>query len=301
MRKSGYDNDFAAAVMVSASTIGPIIPPSITAVVYAVLAEISVGALLLAGLVPGILLGLAQMVIVYVIARRKNYPRGPRVPWGQAVRAFIGAVPALLTPVIILGGIAGGVFTPTEAGAVACAYAVVLGFVTRRLTFRQLWRGVVETGRVTATIMIILATASVLSWVIAVERVPQAVAAGLLGVTASPVVILLLVNLALVVVGCFMDTAAAMILLVPVLAPLAVKIGVDPVHLGIIVVLNLVIGMATPPVGYALFIGCSIARASIDEISRRIWPFLLVSFAVLLLVTFVPAVSLWFPRLFVPF
>ena len=244
---------------------------------------------------------MAQMAVVYVIAWRRNYPRGPRVTWLQTVRAFVGAVPALVTPVIILGGIAGGICTPTEAGAIACAYAVLLGFVTRRLTLRQLWRGMVETGRVTATIMIILATASVLSWVITVEKVPQALTSWLLGVTASPVVVLLLVNLVLIVVGCFMDTAAAMILLVPVLAPLAIKIGVDPVHFGMIVVLNLVVGMATPPVGYALFIGCTIAKISIDEISRRIWPFLLVSFAMLFLVTYVPALSLWFPRLFLSF
>jgi C4-dicarboxylate transporter DctM subunit len=301
MRKDGYDKEFAAAVVAASATIGPIIPPSITAVVYGVIAEVSVGALLLAGLIPGILMGSFQMIVVHVVARRRGYPAGQKVSWAATFRVFVAALPALVTPAIIMGGIVLGIFTPTEAGAIASAYALVLGLIYRKFTLRTLGKCLTETGILTASVMLILACASVLSWIIAVEKLPQVVAGQLFAFTANPYVILLLINLFLFLVGCFMDTAAAMILLVPVLAPVASVLGVHPVQFGTMFILNMVIGMATPPVGYALFIACSVGRISIDQIARAIWPLLIASIVVLALVTYVPQISLWFPSLFLTF
>lgn len=301
MKKEGYSEDFAAAVIAAAATIGPIIPPSITAVVYGALAEVSVGALLLAGLIPGILMGVYQMAAIYVIARKRGYPLGERLSWRRRFRSFIAAIPALVTPVIIIGGIMSGIFTPTEAGAVAAGYALLLGLVWRRLTLRSIADSLLETGRLSASIMLIIATASVLSWIVSIEKVPQLISGVLFGLTTNPFLILLMINVLLLIVGCLMDTAAAMILLVPVLAPIAQLLGINPIQFGMIFVLNMVIGMATPPIGYSLFIACAVGKVSIDRISREIWPFILVSLLVLALVTYVPQVSLWFPGLFLTF
>jgi tripartite ATP-independent transporter DctM subunit len=246
-------------------------------------------------------MGVFQMIVVHIVARRRGYPFGEKASWARTFRVFVAALPALVTPAIIMGGIVLGIFTPTEAGAIASAYALVLGLVYRKLTVRALGKCLAETGILTASVMLILACASVLSWIIAVEKLPQVVAGQLFAFTTNPYVILLLINLFLLLVGCFMDTAAAMILLVPVLAPVAALLGVHPVQFGMMFVLNMVIGMSTPPVGYALFIACSVGRVSIDQISRAIWPLLIASIVVLGLVTYVPQISLWFPRLFLNF
>jgi C4-dicarboxylate transporter DctM subunit len=299
MEKEGYDVDFAAAVTATSSTIGPVIPPSIPFIVYGVLGEVSIASLFLAGMIPGILLGLSMMGVVSYYARKRNYPKGKWPSFKEAWKSLIDAGLVLIMPLIILGGILTGVFTPTESACIAVFYALLVGFfIYRDLKIRDLPQILIQTGATSSLVMLVIGMASIFSWMLASEEVPQMVTEAMLSLTSNKIMILLLVNLVLLIVGTFMETTASLIILTPVLLPLMVEIGVDPLHFGVIIVLNLVIGLTTPPVGVCLFIACSIARTRLEKLSRAILPFLGASIAVLIICTYWADLMLMIPKWF---
>lgn len=299
MEKEGYSRSFATAITLGGSLIGPIIPPSITMVIYAVTAGASVGALFLAGIVPGLLAALGMMLVIYLHAKRHNYPVHGSFSFRRVAATAKDAIIALMMPLIILGGIFGGVMTPTEAAAVAVLYAFIVGFfIFRELKVADLWTILLNTGIVTAFVMLIVGAARIFSDLMAQEAVPQEIAAMILSITENRILLLLLLNVLLLLVGCLMDTTAAIIILVPVLLPVAMAAEVDPLLFGVMMTINLVIGLATPPVGIALFLGSDVGNVRLESLIGRFWPFLLVYIVVLLLVTYVSAVSLMVPRFF---
>lgn len=295
-----YDPDFGNGVVASAAMLGPIIPPSIPMVVYALAAGgVSIAGLFIAGIIPGIVLAAGMMAIAYVIARRRRFPVRART---MTLREFLPEMwtvfPALLMPVIILGGILGGIFTATEAAAVAVAYAVVVGLlVTKELHWRDIPQALVRSAVATSVVFMLIACSNGVSWLLTTQQVPSLVAQFLKAYASSPWVFLLIINIFLLIVGCLMDLSAAMIMLVPILAPIALTYGVDPLHFGFIVTLNLTIGLLTPPVGAILFVVCGISKISLERLVRAILPFLLWQIAVLALVTYVPWFAVWLPRL----
>lgn len=298
MRDAGYDDDFAVAVTAASSTIGPIIPPSLPMVIYGVMASASVGQLFAAGFIPGLLMAVSLMLMVAWYARRRNYPRDTRFNFGLIGKTFAHAFLSLMTPVIIVGGILTGVFTPTEAAIAAVAYALVLGlFVYRTLDWRRLLHVSMETIETTVIILLIVAAASIFAWILTSNRFSEQFAELLLTITDNPILILLLLNLVMLVIGLFMETVAAITILVPVLLPIAMKIGVDPVHFGVIMVLNLMIGLLTPPVGMVLFVLSRVSGISFERCSAATMPFLVPLVIVLLLITYVPQFSMWLPTL----
>ena len=298
MRDAGYEPDFSVGVTAASSTIGPIIPPSLPMVIYGVVASASIGQLFAAGLVPGLLMAVALMVMVAWYARRRNYPRDASFSLANLGRSFLRAFLSLLTPAIIVGGILLGVFTPTEAAVAACAYALLLGVVVyRTLTWRRLLRVSFDTIETTAIIMLIVAGASIFAWILTSNRVTELFADFILTVTENPYLILLLINLILILVGCFMETIAAITILVPVLLPIVVKVGIDPVHFGVVMVLNLMIGLLTPPVGMVLYVLSRVSGVPFERCVSATWPFLIPLVAVLFAVTFIPALSMWLPTL----
>lgn len=298
MEEEGYGSDYAAALTAAGGVIGPIIPPSIVMVVYASIMPVSVGALFAAGFIPGILLGLGLMVVAYAIGVRRNHPRRETpVPLREYFRGFRDAFWAILMPLIILGGILTGIFTPTEAAAVAVAYALVVGLVIfRSLTWSNILDAVINSAVTSAVILFIVAASNPFGWVMALEQIPQRVATSVLSITTNQTLILLLINLILFIAGMLMETTANILLLAPVLAPLAIKVGVSPLHFAIIMVVNLCIGLATPPVGVNLFVAAPIARTSLERIAQAIIPFLAIETAVLLVITYVPSLTLTIPR-----
>lgn len=287
MQREGYDTDFSAAVTATSSTIGPVIPPSIPFIIYGVLGEVSIASLFLAGLVPGILLGLFMMAVVAIYAHKRKYPKEKLPTLKAALNSFYEAALVLIMPLIILGGILTGIFTPTESACIAVFYALFIGLVVHRdIKLKDLPKILIETGVTSSLVMLVIGMASIFAWVLASEQVPQMVTEAMLSITQNKILILLLMNIALLIIGTFMETAASLIILTPVLLPLMISIGVDPLHFGVILVLNLVIGLTTPPVGVCLFIACSIANTRLERVSRAIIPFLLSSIAVLLLATY---------------
>lgn len=300
MTKAGYSGRFAATITAVSSTIGPIIPPSIPFVIYGSLANVSVGALFLAGIVPGLLMAASLMGVIMLVAKRMNLPRGDALPpFREALSVVSKAGPALLLPPTILLVIMTGIATPTEAAVVAAAYAFVLGrFVYRELdwaaTIDVLW----DTARQTAQVMFIIALAAPFGWVLIQQQIPNAILNAFLAMSSEPWVILLIINAVLLLLGMFIEGIAIMIIAYPVLLPIILKIGVDPVHFGVILVLNIMIGLVTPPVGLCLYVVAGIAKISIAEITREIWPYVLALIGVLMVITYVPAISLWLPHLF---
>ncbi len=299
MSKQGYPKAFSVAVTAASSIIGPIIPPSIVFIMYGVLASTSIIDLFLAGIVPGILLGLSQMAVIQLMAKRRDFAAGSPTSFSKIIHTGIRAIPAMILPFIILGGILGGVFTPTEAGAVAVLYGVILaGLVYRKLTAPTVVRIGLNVGRNLGELLLIIGASNLLAWILAAEQVPQRIAEGMLFISTEPVVLLLLINLVLFIVGMFLDTFPALIILTPVLLPIAEGIGVDRLHLGVIMVLNLMVGTVTPPVGVCLFIACNIGKVEVEAAIREILPFILASMFVVLLITFVPELATTVPRLF---
>jgi C4-dicarboxylate transporter DctM subunit len=299
MEKRGYPRDYATALACAASLIGPIIPPSITMVIYAVAAGASVAGLFLAGVVPGLMIALSLMGYVYVRARLRGEMPMHRFSFREVVQRGKDAIVALLMPIIILGGIFAGVMTPTESAAVAALYAVLAGaFVFRRLTLRDIYECLLNTGVITSFIMLIVGTARIFSDLLVSEAVPQSIVAGMLGITKDPLLLLLLVNVLLLIVGCLMDTTAAIIILTPVLLPVVTQAGVDPKLFGVIMCINLVIGMATPPVGVALYLASEIGKVRLEQLIVAIWPMLLLLIGVLFVITYVPQLPLALPRFF---
>ncbi len=299
MSKQGYPKAFSVAVTAASSIIGPIIPPSIVFIMYGVLASTSIIDLFLAGIVPGILLGLSQMAVIQLMAKRRDFAAGSPTSFSKIIHTGIRAIPAMILPFIILGGILGGVFTPTEAGAVAVLYGVILaGLVYRKLNAPTVLRIGLNVGRNLGELLLIIGASNLLAWILAAEQVPQRIAEGMLFISTEPVVLLLLINLVLFIVGMFLDTFPALIILTPVLLPIAEAIGVDRLHLGVIMVLNLMVGTVTPPVGVCLFIACNIGKVEVEAAIREILPFILASMFVVLLITFVPELATTVPRLF---
>lgn len=297
LTEAGYGRGFAAAVCAAAATLGPIIPPSILMVIYAWQANVSLGDLFIAGLIPGLVMAVAMMLVIDRTARRRGFPRDAAFSSARLGRAAREALWALAMPVLILVGFRMGVFTATEIAAVACAYSLVVGlFVYRTLTWRGLPAILLATGRETAAILVIAAGAAPFGWILGVEQAPQKVAALLTAISSEPWVILLILNLALLVAGMFMETLAIMIILVPILIPLLNAVGIDLLHFGIVLLVNLVIGQITPPVGVLMFVASSVSRTHLGLIVREIGPFVLALIAALGLLTYVPALSLWLPR-----
>jgi len=297
MKKRGYDEKFALGLTGASSLIGPIMPPSIPAIVYAVSAGVSVGALFFAGVLPALVLTFILCVFVYRNARKNPIREEGSARVIPVSRAIAMALPVLLTPVIILGGILGGIFTPTEAAAAAVVWVLILSACYRSLSFKA-FRGVlVRTSTTTGSILLIVAAAGLFGWVIAREQGPQAVTEFMLRVTDNPFVFLLLVNLALLVIGMLLEPVAALLITVPVLLPAAVEFGIDPLHFGIVMILNLVLGLLTPPVGLVLYVLSSVTGAKVQTVTRGTVPFLIPLLITLLLITFIPALSLWLPGL----
>ncbi|WP_377807443.1 TRAP transporter large permease [Azospirillum sp. A29] len=298
MRKSGYDAPFAAAVTAAASTVGPIIPPSVPMIIVGTLTGLSVGKMFMAGAVPGLLLGLGMMLTVWILARARNYPREPWQGFGALVRASRGAFWALLMTAIILFGIVGGYFTPTEASIVSAIYAFVIGlFVYKGFKLRQLPGILLESAIGSGGLILLVGLANVFGWILTSEQIPQAIASSMLALTTNKYLIILLINILLLIVGTFMETIAALIILFPPLLAVATQVGIDPIHFATFAVLNLMIGLTTPPVGVCLFVAANIAKISLGAITKAIWPFLLCNILILFLVSYIPALSLWLPSL----
>ena len=299
IRRRNYDRDFAAAIIAAGGSLAAIIPPSLLMVVIASISNISVGALFLAGVIPGLITAFGLMAISYLFARRGGAQYAIITPFDRRrlVRAFIEAIPAMGMPIIIVGGIVGGIFTPTEAAAVAVLYGLIVGVVVHReLKVAALPKIILRSAAISASVMIILASASIFSWLISNARVADTVGTLLRNFSSHPATYLLIVNLLLLVVGMFMESIAAMLILVPVLMPLAVSYGIDPVHFALVVVFNLTIGFITPPYGIALYVAATVAERGILQVARKVWQPLLVMVAVLLLISYVPAVGLWLPN-----
>ena len=300
MKKEGYDVDFSTSVVATAATLGPIIPPSITMVVYGVTMNVSIGGLFLAGLIPGVIMGLSMMTMIYYFARKRDYPKNERRPTlRQVIKGSREALAALVLPIIILGGIMSGIFTATEAAAIAVFFALIFGFfVFRTLTLKDLPKILVNCAITSSVTMLLIGTANIALWFLATQQVPEKVSSFLLSISHSPYVLMLIVNIILLITGCFMETGAAIILFAPILAPILTGAGFHPLHVGFVFVFNLVVGMITPPVGICLFVGCSVARISMERLSRAIWPFILLLIVVLLIFSYVPDISMIVPRIF---
>lgn len=300
MDDDGYDTTFSAAVTAASSVIGPIIPPSIPVVIFALVGSVSVGGLFLAGVVPGVLIGLGLMAVSYVLARRHNYgTKRPMVSLAELAASTRGAVIPLIMPLIILGGILSGIFTPTEAASVAVAYAIVIGFlVLRTLRFRDLPPIFFRSMLITSTILMVMACANIFAWILGTQQIPQTLAAAIAGWTSNPYALLLLINLILLLVGCFLEGIASIVIMVPILLPLASQAGIDPLHFGIVVVMNLMIGLITPPLGLCLFVASSVAKVDLVPLIRATFPFLMVEILMLFVVTYWPQVVLFIPHVF---
>ena len=298
MKDEGYDPETAAAITAASATIGPIIPPSLPMVIYGVTADVSIGRLFLAGVIPGLLMAVALMAMVAEIARRRNMPRHPFPGIRDVWVAYKRAHWALMTPVILFGGMIAGIFTPTEAAGVATVYALILGlFVYRDFDLKQLPRLVADTVETTGVVLALVMTAAAMAWCLSLSRIPQTLGPQIVELVGNPLIFLLVVNAGLLVVGCFMEALAAMLILIPILTPAAAQFGIDPVQFGLIFVLNLMIGTITPPVGVVLFITSRIAGISFEAMSRAILPWLVPLLAVLLLATLWPPLTLWLPNL----
>lgn len=294
MKEQGYDPGFAAAVTAASSTIGPIIPPSVPIVLYGVISGAAIGELFLAGFVPGVLMGLAMMAYIAVIAKRRNFPRDPAFAgFGAIGAAFVSAIPSLLLPVIILGGIWGGIMSPTEAAAAAVIYSLFLGLVVHRsMNFSNVIESFRLAARSTATIMLIVAAANIYGWLVSTQQIPVVVQGFLVNITENPTYLLLIIALVMLVMGMFMELIAILTIAVPVFLPVAVATGVDPIHFGIVTVLTLMIGLLTPPFGLNLFIVQQVSGASYSAILKETWPFIFILIGVLIPIIIFPQISL---------
>lgn len=298
LKKSGYAANYAATIVAASATMGPIIPPSIAFIIYAAINDLSIGRLFLAGIVPGVLMGLLLIVMQYVLARRHHWPRGPVPTGAQALRSVWVALPALFMPVLVIGGILGGVFTATEAGALAVPYALLLAVgVYRELRWADLPRLLATTLKDTAAIFAIIAVAGAFGYVITVLGVGTALIELVTGLTRSPWVLLLLLNVLFLVIGLFVDVTATMLIFAPLFAKVVAAYGIDPVHFAVVFVLNISIGMMTPPYGLTMYLMLRIADITMLEFIRAMWPFLTALLLALALITYVPALTLWLPDL----
>ncbi|MFC3630217.1 TRAP transporter large permease [Paracoccus angustae] len=301
MKKVGYPGDFSAAVTAASSTVGPMIPPSVPMIIVGSLSGLSVGKLFLAGAIPGLLLGFAMMVTTYFLAQRKNFPREPWRGVSELFSSFMGAVWAIAMTVLIVGGLLIGITTPTETAVVASLYAVAVGlFIYRELPLRRIPKIIIDSAISSAGILVLVGTANVFGWILVAERIPQMLADSVLSVTENKFLVILLINLLLIFVGMFMETIAALIILFVPLQALAVAVGIDPIHFACFAVLNLMIGLTTPPVGVCLFVASNIARLPLSPVIRAITPYIITNVIVLLMVSYIPPLATWLPNTLMP-
>jgi tripartite ATP-independent transporter DctM subunit len=299
MEKEGYPRPFSASVNITSATTGLIIPPSNVLIIYSLASGgVSIAALFLAGYLPGLLTGFMLMLVAGYISFRKKYKVGERVSFIFGVKKFLDAVPSLLLLVVVMGGIVYGIFTATEASAIAVLYALILAMVYKEVRIKDLPGILLSSVNTNAIVMLLIATSMAMSWVMSFENIPQLVTAALLSVSDNKIIVLLLINLILLFVGIFMDMTPAVLIFTPIFLPVVTALGVDPTHFGIIMVLNLCIGLCTPPVGSVLFIGCSVAKINIISVIRPLMPFFVAMIIALILITFLPDISLWLPRKF---
>jgi tripartite ATP-independent transporter DctM subunit len=299
MQDHGYDTEFAVGVTAASATLGPIIPPSLPFVIYGMMGNVSIGALFLGGFIPGAVMTLFMMLYATYCARKYNMGRDQRFRWSVLGRTFVAALPALMTPALIVGGMTFGWFTPTEAAIAACTWAMILGvFLYRSLSLKQFYKVTMDTIETTAGVLLIVAAASLFGWVLTTTRLTEAGAAALLDITNNRYVILLLINVLLLVVGCFLEPIASISILVPVLMPIILKVGIDPVHFGVMMTLNLMIGLLHPPLGMVLFVLSRIAKLSIERTTMAIVPWLIPLMLSLIAITLIPELTLWLPRHF---
>ncbi|MDO7170871.1 TRAP transporter large permease [Mariniflexile sp. AS56] len=299
MEKEGYSKEFGAAVNITSATTGLIIPPSNVLIVYSLASGgVSIAALFLAGYIPGILTGLFLMIVAMFWAKKKKYKLGEKSSLKEVFKTFIAAVPSLFLLVVVIGGIVTGIFTATEASAIAVLYTLILGFVYKEISFKSLPEILLDSSATTAIVMLLIGASMSMSWVMSYENIPQNISSALLGISDNKVVILLIINLLLLFVGIFMDMTPAVLIFTPIFLPVVQKLGMDPIHFGIIMVLNLCIGLCTPPVGSVLFVGVGVANTTIGKVIKPLMPLFLAMILVLFLVTYFPELSLWLPRVF---
>jgi len=299
MRKQGYADNFSCAITAASATIGPIFPPSIPMVFYSMLSGASIGKLFLGGMIPGLLIGVALMIYIGFIAKKRNYPRGIARTFREFIYSTLTAFPALFTPVILLGGIYTGVMTPTEAGAVAGLYALIISILFyRSMGLKQLVEVVIDTVKTTGTISIIVATAFGISFVVTYERIPNVIATYLINITTNKYLFLFIINISFIILGMFINVSTITLVFIPIVLPLIESLGIDLVHFGVVIVLNMMIGLSTPPYGGLLFVTSSISGTPIKSIMKEMFPMLLVMYAVLFLITYIPHIVLFIPNFF---
>jgi len=299
MEKEGYSKEFGAAVNITSATVGLVIPPSNILIVYSLASGgVSIAALFLAGYIPGILTGLFLMIVASIWAKKKGYKTGKRSSLKQVFKTFIDAIPSLFLLVVVIGGIITGIFTATEASAIAVLYTLILGFFYKEINSKNLPQVLLDSSATTAIVMLLIGASMSMSWVMSYENIPQNISDVLLHVSDNKIVILLIINLILLFVGIFMDMTPAVLIFTPIFLPVVTKLGMDPIHFGIIMVLNLCIGLTTPPVGSVLFVGVGIAKTTIQKVIKPLIPLFLVMILALFLVTYFPQLSLWLPSLF---
>jgi tripartite ATP-independent transporter DctM subunit len=299
MEKEGYSREFGAAVNITSATTGLIIPPSNVLIVYSLASGgASIAALFLAGYIPGIMTGLFLMIVASIWAKKKKYKVGKRSSLKQVFKTFIDAVPSLFMLVVVIGGIVTGVFTATEASAIAVLYSLILGFIYQEINLPKLPQILLDSSATTAIVMLLIASSMCMSWALSYENIPQDISSGLLSLSDNKIVILLIINLLLLFVGIFMDMTPAVLIFTPIFLPVVTKLGLDPVHFGIIMVLNLCIGLCTPPVGSVLFVGVGVAKTTIEKVFKPLLPLFIAMIVALFLVTYIPQLSLWLPSLF---
>lgn len=299
MEKEGYTKEYGVAVNVTSATTGLLIPPSNIFIIYSLASGgVSIGALFLAGYIPGILTGLILMIIALIWAKKKGFPTGKRSSFKYIVKTFFDALPSLLLLIVIIGGIVGGIFTATEASSVAVVYCLVLAFIYKELDFPKLKKVLVDSVGTISLVMLLIAMSIAMSWVMSYENIPQEVTSALLGFSDNPFVVIILINLILLFVGIFMDMTPAVLIFTPIFLPVATAMGIDPVHFGVIMILNLCIGLCTPPVGAVLFIGVGVANTSIQKVIKPLLPLFIGMLIALILVVIFPLLSLWLPSIF---
>ncbi|MGL1889608.1 MAG: TRAP transporter large permease [Reichenbachiella sp.] len=299
MEKEGYDKGYSAAVNIASSTTGLIIPPSNILIVYSLASGgVSIAALFLAGYIPGILMGLALMLVAAIYAKVKDYPRGAKSTIKNILITFLHAFPSLLMLVVVIGGIVIGIFTATEASGIAVLYTFVLSLVYKELTIEKVQQIAISSIATTSVVTLLIACSMSMSWVMAYANIPQSVTSLMFSISDNPIIILLLINVLLLVVGIFMDMTPAVLIFTPIFLPVTTALGIDPVHFGIIMIMNLCIGLCTPPVGSVLFVGIGIANISLEKVLKPLLPLFVAMLIILMLVTFVPAISMFLPSLF---
>ncbi|WP_421824512.1 TRAP transporter large permease [Flagellimonas oceanensis] len=299
MEKEGYDKGFAVSVNITSATTGLVIPPSNVLIVYSLASGgASIAALFLAGYIPGLITGLLLMAVAMFWAKRKGYGTGQRSSLKQVFKTFVDAVPSLFLLVLVIGGIVAGIFTATEASAIAVLYSLLLGFVYKQITIEKLPKIFLNASATTAVVMLLIAASMSMSWALSFEHIPQDISSGLLSITDNKIALLLIINLILLIVGIFMDITPAVLIFTPIFLPIVTKLGIDPVHFGIIMILNLCIGLCTPPVGSVLFVGVGVAKTSIEKVIRPLLPLFVAMILALFLITYIPELTLWLPSIF---